>query len=68
MSRVRNLERSYHTVLRWMARQPDISFWERMFATYKVRRMMAGAYLKAGQYLTALKAAFLPIPTSDPRR
>lgn len=57
MSRLDALERSYRRVLRWMREHPEIaSPAQRLRAGYLVRRMMCGAWWKAGRPLKALLA------------
>ncbi len=57
MSRLDNLERSYRSMLAWMWRHPELVPRTALpEAGYRVRRMMSGAYWKAGRPLKALWA------------
>jgi glycosyltransferase involved in cell wall biosynthesis len=57
MSRLENLEHSYRSMLAWMRQHPEIVPRKALpEAGYRVRRMMSGAYWKAGRPWKALWA------------
>ncbi len=57
MSRLENLERSYRAMLAWMWRNPGLVPRRALpHAGYRVRRMMSGAYWKAGRLWKAIWA------------
>lgn len=57
MSRLEKLERSYRTMLAWMRHHPELVPRAALpEAGYRVRRMMSGAYWKAGRFWKALWA------------
>lgn len=59
MTRLEGLERSYHTVYRWMRAHPELVSRSRLLsAKYRIDRMMSGAYWHAGRPWRAVAAWF----------
>lgn len=59
MTRLEGLERSYHTVYRWMRDHPElVSRRQLIGAKYRIDRMMSGAYWHAGRPWRAVAAWF----------
>jgi hypothetical protein len=59
MVALEKLEHGYQAVIRWMRDRPELVDANQLRkATWKVRRMMCGAYLHAGKPTSAVGAVF----------
>lgn len=68
MTKLDGLERSYHYLLDWLRAHPHLtSLRERLWFAWRIHRIMAATYWKAGQRGKALRAFFFRPPGVQPQ-